>query len=147
MKLLLFLFLFPIGLKAQPVAKAKTIAVTGISFNEICTALLDSGYAIEKRDNELQTIRTEDKVYKRYFNAAYKINVRIKDSIAYFSATFTCPFDQWLSGKNAAPLFLNEPAQCVLTRNGEIREKSMTGYAFSEMNRFAISFGRPARYE
>ncbi len=66
----------------------KTIIVKGVSFMEVCTNLLDKGYSIDKKDTELQTVKTEETQYPKFWNAKYRINVRVKDSVAYISGTF-----------------------------------------------------------
>ena len=74
---------------------------------QVCNTLLDSGYIIEKKDNELQTARTEVREYPYLWNATYYINVRVKDSVAYISSYFWGPdgFSQssYLTNKAGKP--------------------------------------------
>lgn len=129
---LLFLLLIPSLCLSQPKG-AKTIIVKGVGFFEICNALLDSGYVIEKKDNELQTAVTELRVYPRYFNAYYKINIRVKDSTAYISGSFTGP------GKTGG-LFKDEPIENMINKKGKVLKTSISGYPFSLLYEFAASF-------
>ena len=39
------------------------LIVKNVGFNQVCNALLDSGYTIDKKDNDLQTVKTELKSY------------------------------------------------------------------------------------
>ena len=81
-----------------------------MGFLEVCNALLDSGYLISKKDNDLQTASTESKQFPRYWNATYIVKVRVKDSVAYISAAITAP--------PGGGLYFNEPASydCKLKR-------------------------------
>ena len=65
--------------------------VKGVSFKDVCNRLLDSGYSIQTKDNDLERVRTEPEQYPKYWNAIYVVNVRVKDSVAYISGTLTAP--------------------------------------------------------
>jgi hypothetical protein len=114
------------------------ISVRGVKFIDVCNALLDSGYTIEKKDNDLQTAQTGIKEYPRYWNATYVFHVRVKDSILYLSATFTAP--------PHGELFSNEPAGNRLNKKGKVLYKSMDGYIFLLLNGFALSFNKEVAY-
>lgn len=111
---LLSFFLIPILSQAQIPSKAKTIIVKNVSFLDVCNSLLDNGYLIEKKDNDLQTVRTEAKQYPKYWNAAYVINVRVKDSVVFFSGTFS-----------ATTLFKNEAIEYTTNKKGEPHTKAL----------------------
>ncbi len=115
-----------------------TILVKNIGFNEICNALLDSGYSIEKKDVELQTVRTETRQYPKLWNATYKVNIRVKDSVAYISATFTSPPE--------GGLFKDEPVINHTNNKGVTFKKSIDGYIFLLLNDFALAFKRETSY-
>ena len=68
-----------------------TIIVKGVSFSQVCNSLLDSGYVIESKDNDMQTVKTKERIYPKYWNATYSIYVRVKDSAAIMSVTFSAP--------------------------------------------------------
>jgi hypothetical protein len=118
--------------------KVNTIIVTGVTFSEVCNALLDARYAIDRKDSDLQTIRTEAKAYPKYWNATYIINVRVKDSTAYITGTATVADGQ---------LFKDEPIYNQTDRKGATQPKSMFGYAFLLLNEFAQSFKREVSYQ
>ncbi len=46
-------------------SNANTIIAKNVSFLKVCSALLDSGYAIEKKDVDLMTVSTEKKEYPK----------------------------------------------------------------------------------
>ena len=116
---------------------SKTIIVKGVSFLQVCNALLDSGYAIEKKDNELQTAATEAKQYPKLWNATYKINIRVKDSVAYLSGTFT--------GANGG-LFKGEPVEYLTNKKGQVQSKHLFTYPFLLINYFAKGFNKQIEY-
>lgn len=140
MKLLLILFaLLPFIINAQNIPKdANVIIVKKVGFLEVCNALLDSGYTISKKDNELQTVSTESKLYPKLYNATYKINIRVKDSTAYISGTVTAP--------PGGGLYVNEPLFNHTNRKGVTFPKSMFGYPFLLLNNFAQSFKKEISY-
>jgi len=114
---------------------ANTIIVKGVNFKEVCNALLDSGYTIDKKDNDLQTASTEPKSYPKYWNLKYVISIRIKDSSAY------------ISGKiYGSPLLNNEPIFNHCKKNGETYPKSAYGYPFILLNNFALGFKKEIFY-
>jgi len=124
---------------AQLIPKdANTIVVKKVGFLEVCNALLDSGYIISKKDNELQTVSTENKEYPKLWSAAYKIDIRIKDSTAYISGTVTAP--------PGGGLYINEPLFNHTNKKGITYPKSMFGYAFLLVNDFALSFKKEITY-
>lgn len=147
MKTLIFI-LFPVLCTAQIPRNANTIIVKGVSFSEVCSQLLDKGYSIDKKDDQLQTVRTEPKKYPKYWNAAYKINIRVKDSLAYISATFTAPYENPLTpaANKQEPLWNNDPVTNRTNNKGKPQSKSLEGYAFSLVNEFALSFNKPVEY-
>lgn len=147
MKLLLLLVIAPIMLFGQAPKDAKTIIVKNVTFNEVCSQLLDKGYLIEKKDDQLQTVRTEAKKYTTW-NAAYIVNIRIKDSVAFITATFTAPFANPLTSNAAKqePLWNNEPVYNRTNKKGVAQSKSLQGYAFKSINEFALSFNKPVEY-
>jgi len=133
--------LFSLNLSAQVIPNgANIIVIKDVGFIEVCNALLDSGYNISKKDNELHTVSTESKEYKKLWNASYKINIRIKDSVAYVSGTVTSP-------PNGSGLFVNEPVFNHTSAKGKTFPKSLYGYAFNILNNFALGFRREVSYE
>ena len=152
-KLLLLTYVFVLTclyghLPGQIPKNANTIVVKGVSFIEVCNKLLDSGYTLESKDAELQAARTEPKVYPRYWNAAYKILVRVKDSTAYFKGTFTSPYVHLLTkaANKTDPLFNNDPAYNHVNKKGMTYPKSIIGYPFLLINKFVLSFNKPVEY-
>ena len=91
-RVITILFLLPFLVSAQTIPKdVNVIIVKKVGFLEVCNALLDSGYTISKKDNDLQTVSTEVKQFPRLWNATYVVNIRVKDSVAYISGTVTAP--------------------------------------------------------
>lgn len=149
MKLLLILLMVPAIVAAQTIPpKANVIIVKGVSFMEVCNSLLDHGYAIKTKDNELQTAITEPQKYPKYWNAGYVINIRVKDSAAYISGTFTAPFSSYaiVGGAGRGSLWNGDPVYHHTNRKGVTHPKSLIGYPFTLMNEFALSFGKPVEY-
>ncbi len=131
-------FIVGIGKGQEIPKKANTIIVHGVTFSEVCNALLDSGYNIDKKDNDLQTVRTEAKQYPKYWNATYIIDIRVKDSIAYISGKLTAP--------PQGGLFNNEPIFYQTKKDGVPYPKSLFTVAFIWMNNIALSFNKPVEY-
>src|SRR5687767_1194682 len=117
---LILTFLSQLSYSQTILPNANTIVIKNVSFTEVCMRLLDSGYVIDKKDNDMQTVRTESKVYPRYWNAAYKISVRVKDSTAYLTGTYIAPYDQWLTkaANKTDPLFNNDPVYNLTNNKG-----------------------------
>lgn len=149
MKVLIIIFFLPFAAAGQVLPNANTIIVKGVGFGQVCNALLDSGYVIDKKDNDLQTVRTESKEYPKMYNAAYKISVRVKDSVAYITGTFIAPYDQFLTpaaGKSD-PLFNNDPVYYHCNKKGKPYPKSLAGYPFLLINNWAKCFGKELEYQ
>jgi hypothetical protein len=140
----LFFLLLPVICTAQIPGNAKVIVVKNVTFPEACSQLLDKGYSIEKKDDQLQTVRTEAKVYPKYWNAAYKIDIRMKDSAAYITATYTSPYEN--TSDNDRRFWKNESVYYHTNKNGKPFPKSLPGYAFGLVNEFALSFGKSVEY-
>lgn len=138
-KILLLLLILPvIGLSQNILKDANTIVVKGITFIDVCNKLLDDGYSIDKKDNDLKTVKTEKKEYPKYWNATYIVNIRVKDSSAYISGTYTAPPN--------GGLFKDEPVTNLCNKRGETYQKSMEGYIFLLLNEFALSFKKEVSY-
>ena len=118
-------------------SKANVIAVTGLTFNQVCNALLDSGYSIAIKDNDLQTVRTEPRDYPKLWSAKYVLNVRVKDTVAYFSGTFTAA---------GGEIWKDDPIYNHTNKKGTPYPKSLIGYPFIIMNMFALAFNQPVEY-
>jgi hypothetical protein len=147
---LLLMLLLPGLVKSQISSippKANQIIIQGVGFTELCTRLLDAGYQIEKRDTELQTVKTEPKIYPKSWNAAYKISARIKDSTAILSVTYTAPWNKSLLGTNSDPLWKDDQSYHHTNKKGVTYPKSLMGMPFMLTNEFALSFGKPIEYK
>jgi hypothetical protein len=145
MKLILPLLLLSLTVQAQP-PKAKTIIIKGTTFTEVCSKLLDNGYSIEKKDEQLQTARTEHKMFPKH-NAAYRIDIRVKDSTAFITGTFTAPYDQFLTpaARKVDPLWNNDPAYYQSNKKG--KPTTLPGIAFDKIKEFALSVGKEVEYQ
>lgn len=93
---------------------------------QVCNALLDAGYTVEKKDNELQTAKTgfKDGTGKAKL-CKLRLLVRVKDS----TATITGHYYNVL---------LNNLEYIVYNKE--------SGPCFDEMNSFALSFGKEVSY-
>lgn len=138
-QIFLLLFFIPLLCGAQnAMPGANVILIKGVNFLSVCNALLDSGYVIAQKDNDLMTARTEDRKYPRGWNAVYHIEIRIKDSVAYVSGKFTAP--------PGGGLFKDEPISNVTNKRGEPKRNSLAGIPFELMNTFAQGLGRSISY-
>jgi len=153
MKYLLLFFLFPLCAKSQTIPpKANVIIVKNVSFLEMCNSLLDAGYGIEKKDPELQIVQTEPIRYPKYYNGAYKIKIRIKDSTAYVSGIYQCPYEtqftSLLLGTNIQPGKWDNKDRIFhhTNKKGQTLTKSIPGYPFLLMNDFAESLNKTIEY-
>jgi hypothetical protein len=132
--LLLAIALITLSAKGQDIpCHANTIILPAVSFNKVCTALLDSGYIIDKKDNDLLTASTQPRSYPKRFSATYVINVRMKDSAAYFTVMFNAPKD--------GSIVKNEPSIYKCKKNGKPVDNIFT-YPFWLVNSFAIGLGK-----
>jgi hypothetical protein len=132
--ILLAIILFAASAKAQDVpCGATTIVVRNISFNSICSTLLDSGYLLDRKDADLQTVSTQPRAYPKRFSATYVINVRVKDSAAYFTTTFTAPKD--------GSIVRNEPSTYKCKKNGKPIDNIFT-YPFMLLDSFVKGLGK-----
>jgi hypothetical protein len=137
--LMLCLLLFPILIRAQNILPdANTITARNVTFLKVCNSLLDSGYVISKKDNDLLTVSTESRQYPHLWNATYKLSIRIKDSCAYITGTLTAP--------PGGGLFYNEPIKNFTNKKGETKTKSIGGYIFLVMDSFARSLSPEVTY-
>lgn len=151
MKYTLLVLLLPVIGFAQseqlPPKKANLVIVKGVSFQQVCQQLVDLGYNIEKKDNDLHTVRTEYKEYTKSFNAAYRLNIRVKDSTAYIAGQYCAPWWRPGTNNNQDRLWQDSPAFNTPNRKGEMNPKTMQGYAFGKMNDFAIALNGQIEYK
>lgn len=103
-----------------------TIVVKGVGFMQVCNALLDDGYTIKKKDNDLYTAETD---FKNGTGKAElfkcRLLVRVKDSTAY------------IQGYHYNVLFNN------LEYTNNTKGSKLP---FEDMRRFAMSLGSPVEY-
>ena len=74
----------------------------------------------------------------KLWNATYKMDIRIKDSVAYISGTVTAP--------PGGGLYINEPLFNHTNKKGAPFPKSLFGFAFQILNNFALSFNKEISY-
>lgn len=122
---LLFAFLFSINSYSQQ-KKDNTITVKGVGFMQVCNALLDAGYTVEKKDNELQTAKTgfKDGTGKAKL-CKLRLLVRVKDSTAIITGHYY-------------NVLLNNLEHIEYTKDSRP--------CFDDMNNFALSFSNPVIY-
>lgn len=127
--------------------KTNTLIIKGATFKEACVALLDKGYTIEKKDDDLQFVRTEPKRYDKKFNAAYTMNIRAKDSVIIIKGTFTAPYDHFLTKEsNRVELFKDDPLIYRCNKKGEPRSNRIDVYGFMQVVKFAKLFEKEISY-
>jgi hypothetical protein len=130
--------------------KAKTIIVKEVTFSEVLNKLLDEGYQIESKDNDLGLVTTAPTAYKKHFNAAYKIIVRMKGSAAHFSGVYASPwettFSSLLVGQTVQKGNFDSPAMFITDRKGRPAAKTMPCYPFLIIEELAKSFGKEIEY-
>lgn len=128
--------------------KANLVKVKGVTFAQVCNVLLDSGYVIEKKDAELQTAITEMREYKNSYNAAFKIRIRVKDSVATMTAYFTAPWSDPFT-KNIAKtdrLWQDVQAFAVVDKKGNIKKNQLNIYPFMRLMGIAKALGGEVEY-
>lgn len=117
--------------------KANTIIIKGVDFLEAANKLLDAGYPIDKKDNDLQTVVSEPQVLKKFATAYITISIRIKDSSAHIFG-------------NSAIYTYGKLSPNNLFTEWKVRNAGMKGSAdrvtWDELNAFALSFNKPVEY-
>lgn len=107
---------------------------------QVCTALLDAGYVIDKKDNDLYTVKTEFKQgtgKNKWMKLLIK--ARVKDSVA------TLTGDWYNTMALGQKLFGNEQTIESLTMKTEYTYGNPKN-CFKEMQKFALSFSKPVEY-
>lgn len=126
------------GIGQEIPKKANIIIIKGVGFLEAANKLLDAGYPIEQKDNDLQTVVSEPQVLKKFATAYITISIRIKDSSAYIFAKSALYTYGKLNPNN-------------LFTEWRVRNAGMKGSAdrvtWDELNTFALSFNKPVEYK
>lgn len=132
--ILLAMVLLTASAKAQDIpCGTTTIVVHNVSFKNICSSLLDSGYLLDGKDADMQTVSTQPRAYPKRFSATFVINVRVKDSAAHFTTTFTAPKD--------GSIVRNEPSTFKCKKNGKPIDNIFT-YPFILLDSFVRGLGK-----
>lgn len=138
-RLILLSLIIPLNLMSQQILpNANVIVAKNVTFLQACNALLDSGYIIHFKDNELMTAETDQRQYPKYWNATYRIKIRIKDSCAYITGDFTAP--------PGGGLFYNERVINRTDKTGKTKPKSVDGSIFILLDAFAHSLSSDITY-
>ena len=133
MKNLLFCLFISTTCYSQDIPKyTNTIVVKGLSFDSAMNLLLDKGFRIEKKDNDLYTFETEPKEASKSSIYIIKLYGRSKDSSIYFTATSD------LYGTNAY-------------NHAKVENRGMKGSflqkSFIAFNNLILSFNKPVEYQ
>jgi hypothetical protein len=137
-KILIIVMLLPIFVIGQtPPKGTNTITITDIGFNQIASALLDSGFVIDKSDRDLGYIKTEYKPLCSKCVPQIYLNVRIKDSIATLTGG-------WRSNVNIFALNSNKDQYYLFPIQQE--KSKVPRKCFEYMDGFAKAFDRPISY-
>lgn len=134
MRILILIFIASSAYGQSIPPGSNTIVVHGVTFIQVCNSLLDSGYTIDKKDNDLQTVSTKRKTFPRFWNAEYDIVVRVKDSTAYFI------------GYSYSSILDRERVYQHTNKKGKVYPKSLLGYPFRLIDQFVKCFNKPVRY-
>ncbi len=107
-----------------------TIAVKGVTFNQVLTKLRNSGYAIDKLDDHTKTVSTRFSKYaSRTASMNISINVHVRDRVAV------------ITGRMCYNLNNRKDAPPDSSRSMEIRHTfGIYKEAFLQLNNFAKSF-------
>lgn len=129
------ILLFPAMLFAQDIPKGtNAITVTGVSFEQVSTALADQNYFVDKKDESVHTIVTLPKADQ---SSAWKgkikviLQIRVKDSVAYLSGLYNMES-------------INQASFDPIIKRGARGSIFMT--AWDELNNFALSLHREISY-
>lgn len=119
---------------AQIPKGANTIIVKNVSLIQVSNALLDQGYAIEKIDSNLNTIKTERLTLKNGSHLTAYIRIKDSDAIMYGMGNF--------SGDSFAGLHFDD----MRISYGAAKNTFMT-LGFDKLNSFALTFNKPVEYK
>lgn len=119
---------FSVSLHAQQKGD-NTIQVKEVSFDVACDNLLNQGFLIDKKDMDLQTVKTEFKSGSGKNKwMKFLLTVRVKDSTAIIKGEWANSLD------NERSVF------SIQNTNGNPKA------CFNEMKEFALSFGKKVYY-
>lgn len=65
--------------------KTNAVKVVGVSFEQVVNSMLDSGYIMKSIDKDFKTLKTEPRDACKTCAPKVVFDVRVKDSIAYFT--------------------------------------------------------------
>lgn len=137
--IVVFILLVPILAYSQGKGD-NTVIVKGVGFLQVCNALLDAGFIIDKKDDGLQTAKTEFKTGKGK-NKWMKLllTVRVKDSSVIITG-------QWYNTMGIGSKILGQE-QTIENSTYKIENTSGNPKAcFKEMKNFALSLNKPVEY-
>jgi hypothetical protein len=117
---------------SQVPKKANTIVVNNVSLKEAMDTLLNHNFFFDKVDSNNQTLTTQPKKIK---GLTYVFNIRVQDSIAYFSGRV-----------NDNIKFMDiEPSYSEITNTG--MKGSLIRDAFNYLDKLAHYFNKPVEYK
>jgi hypothetical protein len=111
------------------------IIVKNVSYETACKTLLNEGFIIDKRDAELQTVKTEPKSTKGFWLFVIVVNIRIVDSSARITTTFTM-----------GDFLINEPLGYPATKGGKYQGKSASAQGWEVVDGLARKMGSEIEY-
>ena len=112
------------------------IIIKNVSYETACKTLLSEGFVIDKRDAELQTVKTEPKMTKGNWLTTIIVYVRVVDSTVRINTTFT------LEGTILKDEELGYPAN----KKGKFYPSSATGQAWVAVEALARKMGSEIEY-
>lgn len=115
-----------------------TVIVTGVGFKQIAGALLDSGFIIDKSDEDLGYVKTEYKKLCAKCIPDLFLNIRIKDSVAIITGG-------WRSDADIFSLFQTSKQDYVLIPIRKEKSK-VPRIIFAYVDKFAHAFNCPVSY-
>ena len=142
MKTLFFLpIIFLISQQSHAQSKGdNTIKVQEVGFTQVCNALLDSGFVIDKKDDDLQTVKTEfrDGTGKNKWMKLL-LSIRVKDSVAIITGSWYNSTVIGMKFSGQEQTIENNTAKIEYTHGNPKK-------CFNEMKTFALSLGKQIAY-
>lgn len=113
---------------------ANQIIVKGVSYDDLLNRLLDNGFAIQRKDAELKTVRTEFKKLTAKGSVSYFLDARVKDSVAVITG-------EWVNRLFAGTIYDSNVTTVIANTKAPVPRD-----CFKAMNEFAMSLKGTNQY-
>jgi len=134
------IFFLVLVFSTQAIAQTRgdnIIIAKNVSFKTACEVLMNEGFVIDKKDNDLLTVKTEPKMTKGVWLTTIIVYVRIVDSSARINTTFTL--------ENT--ILKDEPLGYPATKKGRFQSSTATGQAWTVVHGLASKMSSDLIYE